>query len=66
MKYHGGEAQFTLASGAVPPLTAESINLNTATENRERVQANISEVQGRKKIIALEDHFNLRITDEAQ
>lgn len=53
------EANFTLATGVVPPLTPETFRLHTATEARERVEATINRAQGLKRARILEDHFNL-------
>ena len=60
---HDRGANFTLASGAVPALTPETLNLNSNSEMREIVEASIAEVQGRKKIAMLEQQFALEIND---
>lgn len=61
-----GEANLRLDSGAVPALTVENFNPDTATEGKEIIQATISAVQGRKKIRQLQEHFELELTAEGE
>jgi len=51
--------------GYVPPLGPEDINLRTATEEREIIQASIKHVQAEKQVRLLNEQFALDAEGEA-